>query len=72
MLLCSDQFCMFMDYIHHSPHFDKPHDYHVPGFRDTRRLYKEVSNVCVFFYCFIDSDWFRCLDQSRFHLHGAF
>lgn len=31
----------FGEYIHHFPHFDKPHGYHVPGFKATLELYKQ-------------------------------
>jgi hypothetical protein len=29
-------------YVHHYPHFDKPRDYHEPGFHATLACYKEV------------------------------
>ncbi len=30
-------------YLHHSPHFDKAHAFHNPGYNSTLQLYKEVS-----------------------------
>eukprot|EP01031_Cornospumella_fuschlensis_P027188 gene27188-32851_t len=51
-ILCSPAYFAFCDeyaplgsYIHHYPHFDKPHNYHVPGFNSTLALYKEVYNT---------------------------
>jgi hypothetical protein len=48
-VLCSPAYFQFCTrygpggaYIHHFPHFDKPHNYHVPGFKATLRVYQTV------------------------------
>jgi hypothetical protein len=43
--ICSEKYGPEGRYIHHYPHFDKPHNYHQPGFRATLAMYKKVSYV---------------------------
>lgn len=48
-VLNSETFAPLGRYLHHYPHFDKAHDYHVPGFNATLALYKEVRSSLL--YC---------------------
>ena len=50
LVLHSDKYAPTGEYIHHFPHFDNPHNFHVPGFNATLALYKEVHfRFCVRF-----------------------
>jgi hypothetical protein len=44
-VICSEQFGPGGFYIHHYPHYNKPHDFHEPGFAVTLKLYREVGVI---------------------------